>query len=379
MSGKKEGSMGGLSEMGNPGGIILWAPWWMGILSHVLILGWGVWEVRRYLNGGIFDPDFEVIREAWVFGFQTFPLVLLGAGVVGCILGSFSATLFGKLAWWTSHGGGLFIALGIFVLGHYMTTVEPHRMEIREVEMRSSNVSRPLTILHLSDLQSGGVGPYEERVFETIRRIQPDLVIHSGDWLQPIPPKTFSSEFPKLRQLLRRVEAPLGFFGVYGDTDGEWYGIANSELEPLEMMGVQPYLIEWEGGVIALRGLGLFQSRYAEMSRQPVREWMETVPDGAFTLLVGHAPDFILTTRDLPIELALAGHTHGGQIRFPFLGPLVIDSEVPLELSRGFHEVGEVPLNVSAGLGETHTAGLPSIRLFCPSEMTVIRVLPEAG
>lgn len=360
-------------------GIQLWVPWWLGVLSHLLILGWGAWEVKQFMDGGIFEPDFEVIHQAWIFGFRTFPLILLGAGVLGCVLGSFHPTLFGRMAWWTSHGSGIFIALGIFALGHYVTHIEPSRMIVREENIESSKVSEPLRILHLSDIQSGGIGDYERRVFRQIEILQPDLIVHSGDWLQPIPPKTFESELPELLALIRRMNPPLGFFGVYGDTDGAWYDLSQESIQPLIMMESRPYLIEWSGGTLALRGLGLFQSHYAEMARQPVREWLESAPEDAFRLLIGHSPDYVLNVSDLDIDLCLAGHTHGGQIRFPFLGPLIIDSDVPLEWSRGFRKVGNTRLNVSAGLGSTHSAGLPSIRLFCPTEMTLILVNPSPG
>lgn len=360
-------------------GIHLWVPWWLGIFSHLAILGWGVWEVKGYMDGGIFEPDFEVIHQAWVFGFQTFPLILLGAGVLGCVLGSFHQTLFGRMVWWTSHGSGMFIALGIFAVGHYMTHVEPARMLVREVEIESPKISEPLRILHMADIQSGGIGDYEQRIFRQVEILQPDLIIYTGDWLQPISPKDFQSEFPKLQALIRKINPPLGFFSVYGDTDGEWYAVEPESIQPLVMMESRPYLIEWSGGTLAMRGLGLFQSRYSEMARKPVREWLQTAPEEAFRILIGHSPDYVLNVSDMPIDLCLAGHTHGGQIRFPFLGPLVIDSEIPLEWSRGFREVGNTRLNVSAGLGCTHAAGLPDIRLFCPTEMTLIHINPLSG
>ena len=75
--------------------------------------------------------------------------------------------------------------------------------------------------------------------------------------------------------------------------------------------------------------------------------------------------------RDIPVDLYLAGHTHGGQIRIPFGGPIIIPSRVPRSWARGFRELGATRLNVSAGIGCEHASRLPSMRLFCPPEMTV--------
>jgi len=355
----------------------LWLPGWLGVLSPVLILLWGVYAVRQFLERGLLNPDFGVILEAYQFGFRTFPLVLIVAGFLGSLLGCFKSTLAGRLAWWAPHGGCLFLAFALLGLKHYVTEVEPSRLVLHEFEMESPHVSLPLRILHISDIQSAGVGEFERAVFERIKDLEPDMIIHSGDWLQPIPPNTYDSEFPKLMKLIRRLNPPLGIYGVYGDTDAYWYGKSGRELGKLTMMGPRPYLIEWSGGLIALRGLGLFQSHHSGMARRPVIDWLKSVPEDSFTLLVGHAPDYALEVNDLPIELCLAGHTHGGQVRIPRVGPLIIDSKVPLEWARGNRRVNRIRLNVSAGLGSTHAGGLPSIRLHCPPEMTLITVMPR--
>lgn len=362
---------------GRPGHFSPWVPAWLGVLSHVAILAWGLFQARAYLEAGFFRPDFAVIHEAYRFGFVTFPLVLIAAGIVGCVLGSFHQKLWGKLVWWSTHGGGLFLAFGLLGIQHYVSVVEPRRLVIREFDFQSPHVSAPLRILHFSDLHGYAIGDFERRVFSRIRELDPDLVIFTGDWLQPIPPETFDAQFDKLIPLIRSLRPPLGFYGVYGDTDAYWYGKEEGDISPLIMLDTRPYLIEWKGGTIALRGLGLFQSRYADMAREPVRQWLNTVPKGAFTLLVGHAPDFAMAVSDFPVELCLAGHTHGGQVRLPWLGPLIVDSDTPLEWSRGNRQVNRLHLNVSAGLGSTHAEGLPSIRFLCPPEMTLITVRPE--
>jgi predicted MPP superfamily phosphohydrolase len=79
---------------------------------------------------------------------------------------------------------------------------------------------------------------------------------------------------------------------------------------------------------------------------------------------------------ELPIDLCLAGHTHGGQVRLPYWGALVIDSEVPEAWSSGFARIGIPYLNVSAGAGSNRFGGLPPMRLNCPTEMTLIELAP---
>ena len=82
-----------------------------------------------------------------------------------------------------------------------------------------------------------------------------------------------------------------------------------------------------------------------------------------------HAPD--------GVDLCLAGHTHGGQVRIPGYGPIVTLSGLPRHMARGLNDWGKTRIHVSAGIGSEHIAGLPPIRIFCPPEMTLIVIVPE--
>ena len=92
---------------------------------------------------------------------------------------------------------------------------------------------------------------------------------------------------------------------------------------------------------------------------------------------MGHSPNFALALKDTPVDLCLAGHTHGGQVRVPFFGPLTIYSKIPKEWALGFRQIGLPYLNVTAGVGSNRYGGLPPIRFNCPTELTVIELLPK--
>ena len=134
--------------------------------------------------------------------------------------------------------------------------------------------------------------------------------------------------------------------------------------------------IDTGGGTIDLYGLSLYQSKEQEWAVRAVEDWLSKSEANAFRILLGHAPDYALGVKDQQIDLCLAGHTHGGQVRLPGYGPLVIDSEVPKKWSRGFRSIGIPYLNVSAGAGSNRYEGLPPIRFNCPTEMTLIELVP---
>ena len=344
----------------------------LGSLAAVLIFAaarnWG------FVEAGLLDPDFRVIHEAYDFNFGILPWVLFA--MAGCFL---------ALAWtWPTHRGGLFgfaLLYGFFggdllVLRYYVTHVEPERLVVRRVRIETPKLSRPFRIVHLSDIQAGAIGTYERRIFRTVAAEEPDLVLNTGDFLQEVAPATFESELPKLVSLMRRHPVPHGYFGVFGDTELELYRVDDATLAPLKMLSSRAATVSFGGGRISVHGLSLFQSQNSEWASRSVDRWLEASDPSAFRILMGHSPNFALGFREHAIDLCLAGHTHGGQVRLPSYGPLVIDSEVPRTWARGFRRIGQPFLNVSAGAGSNRCEGLPPIRLNCPTELTVIDLVP---
>ncbi|HEX8617267.1 MAG TPA: metallophosphoesterase, partial [Thermoanaerobaculia bacterium] len=79
---------------------------------------------------------------------------------------------------------------------------------------------------------------------------------------------------------------------------------------------------------------------------------------------LSHHPDVIELLEERRIDLLLCGHTHGGQIRFPFFGPVVVPSKHEGRYASGFHRVGRVLMYVSRGLG-----AIPPLRILCKPEI----------
>ena len=94
-------------------------------------------------------------------------------------------------------------------------------------------------------------------------------------------------------------------------------------------------------------------------------------PDADITIVLSHSPDeFPRISSWGTVDLVLAGHNHGGQIRLPFIGPLILP---PLgkRYPEGLYRFGHVQLYVNRGIG---TVGLP-LRWNCPAEITHITLV----
>jgi len=348
--------------------------WRFGFLLGILILIYALARNYFYFKGGMLSPNFTIIHQAYDFNLFELPLILL-------VLASFYIIF--ALIWHNSRrillflaGLYAFIGVNIFLLRYYVTHLEPERLVVRQLQLKTPKLDETVRILHISDIQAGAVGTYQESIFESIDSLKPDLIINTGDFLQVVPPANFEDEWEKLHALIKRVNPKLGTYGVFGDTEVELYRIQPEELEPLVMLSSRERRIEIGTSAISLHGLSLYQSKKGPWAIRSVEQWLEYTDPDDFKILLGHAPDYAISMGSLPIDLCLAGHTHGGQVNLPFFGPLVIDSSVPKEWAKGFRKIGIPYLNVSAGAGSNRRHGLPPLRFNCPTEMTLIELVP---
>lgn len=354
--------------------------WKMGALLGVVIVIYVAMRNYAYVRAGMLGPNFTLIHKAYDFNLFELPMILFAVAVL-CL---------GLAVTWRNSRRALiwvaaiyaFLGADLFALRYYVTYVEPERLVVHQVRLETPKLNAPVRILHISDIQAGAIGAYQEEIFERIETLQPDLILNTGDLLQLVPPATFESEWPKLHAMITRVNPPLGTYAVFGDTELDssvrmhLHRISPEELEPLVMLASKNVTVEAGGGRISLHGLNLFQSKSGEWAKRSVEPWLAESARDDFRILLGHAPDYALEMAEAPIDLCLAGHTHGGQVNVPFYGPLVIDSEVPKAWAQGFRRVGIPYLNVSAGAGSNRRHGLPPLRFNCPTEMTLIELVP---
>lgn len=333
---------------------------------------WGPVGLFAVVNGVLLYLCFELnfaaaVRLVYSFNTLVMPAILLTTAAA--MYPAAGRRTRGVALCWALSG------VALFALRIYATHFEPRNLQVREVTIASDKIKKPFTLLHISDIQSAGIGAYEREVFQKIAELHPDLLLNTGDLLQPIAPLTMQTELPKLAGLFRGLCPPMGMYTVQGDTDGPLVRSTPAETGGIAYLLNQEAIIQRGEDRIRVYGLNLRSSSHVSWARTGIGRWLAEDP-GALNIVMGHRPDFIMKFNDLPIDLCLAGHTHGGQIRIPFYGPPVIFCNIPRAWARGFRKVGNTRLNVSAGIGAEHHGALPSIRINCPPEMTLIRFVP---
>jgi hypothetical protein len=267
-----------------------------------------------------------------------------------------------RLSRWSASLGAmllLFVGVDAFL-------IEPHQLEITRYSLSVPELSHGLRLVFVADLQTDDVGGYENEVFRQINALQPDVVLFGGDYLQIYGPDRPKQE-AKLKQLLLQLSPAQGAWAVPGDAEppGTRYLFRDTPVH---------YLVDTQtvriSGDLELVGLSRDDSFDTHLDLPP--------SSAPLRIVLGHAPDFSLASSDgNSLDLFVSGHTHGGQVQIPFLGPLITLSQVPRDWAAGgLFELSEKrKLIVSRGIGMERGSS-PRLRFLCRPELVVIDARP---
>lgn len=265
-------------------------------------------------------------------------------------------------------------------------TVETVTVSIQDLPRRLAGCR----IVQLSDFHYDGqrLSPrLLQQVVAQVNRLAPDLIALTGDYVTSDPAPIFA-----LGSYLQQMRSRHGTVAVLGNHDNIDLGGRRTILRSLQQVGISPLWNELAfplGDDLPVVGLADFWSR--EFSPAPL---LDRLPPEQPRLVLSHNPDSAEVLAPWRVDLQLSGHTHGGQIVLPGLGPVPAFTQglrqtladwLPLDLPylspkcikvvrhwewvSGLHWVGQNQLYVNRGLG-TYAPG----RWGCPPEVTVVEL-----
>lgn len=250
----------------------------------------------------------------------------------------------------------------------YALFVEPNRLQVREetVSIDSWPAGSPaVRIAHLSDLQTVGACERERAAVEEVRRLAPELIVITGDYVAGPFFDTRPAE-EAARTFLAALRAIAPTVVVAGHSEGE--DVRLRVFDGLDLAYLEDSARDYDvGGGRMLRVAGL------DPFRPDLRLPREIRPPGTALLVATHSADVTESLAGAGVDLHLAGHTHGGQVALPFFGPPITLTHLPRKYARGLFRMGDHWLNVCAGLGMEGNHA-PRIRLFCPPEICLLRL-----
>jgi hypothetical protein len=260
----------------------------------------------------------------------------------------------------------------------YASFVEPYRLVTERADVpivAARALPRPITVGVLADVQLVEVSEREREAVRRVMDARPDLILIPGDLAQ-----VGSDNVPALaaayRELLAPLDAPLGVFCVHGDCETKNDARTLIAGTRVRFLDDEVVAIERDGLRVTLAGISL--RTYTDTARAALRA-LETRPGDELRVVLAHRPDVLY---ELPaptrVDLVVSGHTHGGQVQLPLVGPPLVLSRVPRSVGAGgLHEVDGRRVYVSRGIGWEH-GHAPRLRFLCPPEVSLLKLTPAA-
>jgi len=261
-------------------------------------------------------------------------------------------------------------------LGGDAMFVEPFRLrlETARVELPPERDGvEPLRIGVLADIQTDLITEHEQRAVTILLDERPDMIFLPGDVFHGTRDE-FERELPALRALLGRLHAPGGVWFVAGDVD--WNDaqleamLADTDIRWLDNTIARCTV---NGRPVTLGGVSLdVRGRAAQ---RVINRLCRDPGTGDIRILMAHRPDVVrLLPERARIDLVVAGHTHGGQVVLPLLGPPITLSRLPRHIAAGgLHVVDGNRLYISRGVG-WERGQAPRIRFLCPPEVSLLHL-----
>jgi len=256
-------------------------------------------------------------------------------------------------------------ALGILCMA-YGYFVEPYWLQVTRVRITSGKLptgTRPLRIVHVSDLHCDPRVRLEDRLPQAVARERPDLILFTGDTVNS--PATL----PVFKRCISALARMAPTFAVRGNWDVWYWG----NLDLYGQTGVR--LLNGEGVMLTVKGARVWVTGVDYGAADRIGLAVGPASAGVFTILLYHSPDGIAQAARSGADLWLAGHTHGGQVALPFYGALVTLSSTGKKYESGLYRVGGTWLYVNRGIGME--GGLPRVRFLARPELTVIEIAPQ--
>lgn len=258
--------------------------------------------------------------------------------------------------------------------------VEPSLITATETEFADARLPAELDGLRavfFADLHAGSYYSAEDagRVVDKIKSLDPDILLFGGDLTQR-EDTALLLDVEKLSDAFAGIRPKLGKYAILG----------NHDIRTPETRRISREILEGGGFTVLENGAAKVADGFyiagtapwpmagkddpANRADASAVAW--TARDGAFSLLLAHEPAQAEDAAKFPFALQLSGHTHGGQVSFPFVGPLLLPGD-NRRYAYGFYRVNETALFVTRGVGTS----VVRVRFCAPPEVVVITLRKE--
>ena len=261
----------------------------------------------------------------------------------------------------------------LFVFTTAKMIYDTHVIQTDFISYKSKEVPSGLQnfrLIHISDLQGDEYTGRKEiaRYIKKVNTLKPDLIIFTGDLI------SYGTNFIDMAaEELSKVVATHGLYAVIGDHD-YWAGVPDIEVAfkryKIPLLRDENEIIKVDGDSLLLTGITEVYSKHID--RAKLHSLAKAYPSLSFKIMASHQATgkVVRQAQKSGYEILLAGHTHGGQLRVPFLGMTFSAAERETPYLSGVYKAGELFININNGLGFT----LAPVRYNAPPNISVIEL-----
>lgn len=252
----------------------------------------------------------------------------------------------------------IFIVIVFFVL--YSRFISTKGLEIKEYKIENNKIPDSfygVKIVHISDIHYGRTTKVKElkNMVDKINLLKPDIIVLTGDFFdneKEIP----KEEQRKIIEVLNRLNANIGKYAVSGNHD-LYQSIWNDFITSCGFKNLNDtYEIIYNKSNEPIMISGLSSNLKNKLSTsdriKESLEYINSLENPIYQILLIHEPDYITKFDYSKYDLILAGHSHGGQVRLPFIGavPFVLP-EGSKKYYESYYSLNNTDLFISSGIG----------------------------
>ncbi len=245
---------------------------------------------------------------------------------------------------------------------------EVRNTQLVETTFVTDELAGELRVVQITDFHNLPRPSQVAQIVELVRGAQPDLIALTGDFVN-----TSSDDLGPVEQLVKElatIDAPRFYVDGNHDKGERMQDRLHGLLERygVRVLANEHLFFDGDFGEVQLVGVDDYYSEHGDLGAA-----VAGLPDDGFRLVLTHSPDILPELDTYGVDYAICGHTHGGQIRLPVIGPLYqAGGDYFPRISKGVYTEGDATLFVDSGVGVTG----PQVRFLNQSQVTLHRIIP---
>ena len=243
--------------------------------------------------------------------------------------------------------------------------IEPSSVIITNIQTSTEQRISKLHFIHLADIHMEKISIREKKIIEIIKQRRPDFILFTGDFLN----LSFNQNEDSINQVINffnqiNTIAPVYYVSGSSAVDLDMtLNLIENKLTPIRLNN-NNLVIKYNETEINLVGISCTHRPHEDIKILP-----GLLDKNRLNILLYHSPDLIFELDNRhKVDIMLSGHTHGGQVRIPFLGAFFTGSLYGRKLQNGMYKFNNTLLYISRGIG-LEGLGAPRVRIFCSPEI----------